>query len=303
MTLAVITPSYRNDWPLFIDLHKSVLLHTQESVKHYVIVPDIDVQFFSQVTGPRCVVVPEESLYPRHYRSVPTVNRMLHFLPRIPSSARIAALNLKRPFHPIRGWVMQQALKMEACCRADADVLLLLDSDVVLVRRVTATTLSQEGRARFYRRPRAVDAHLPRHVQWHAVSRRLLGLPPPRLPAPDYVSSFSVWDPHVLRALLAQIERVTSRHWMDAVTAQPTFSEWTLYGVFADEIMKHVVGTATESSLCHSYWDPIPLTAERAAEFVASTGPDDVAILIQSKSQTPIAVRRAALHSFDFASG
>ena len=103
MTLAVITPSYRNDWPLFTDLHQSVLLHTDESVKHYVVVPDADMRLFSQVAGPRCVVLAEESLYPHHYRSVRAVNRLMHFMPRIPPSARIAAVNLKRPFRPSEG--------------------------------------------------------------------------------------------------------------------------------------------------------------------------------------------------------
>ncbi len=299
MTLAVITPSYGYDWPLFKDLHESVLLHTQDSVQHYVIVPGADVPLFSQAAGPRCVVISEEALYPRHFRSVSTVNRILKLLPHVPSHARIAALNLKRPFHLIRGWIMQQALKIEMCRRVDAGVLLLLDSDVVLIRQVTATTLCRQGRPRFYRLPGAVDARLPRHVQYHAVSRKLLGLPPPRLPAPDYISSFGVWDPHVVRAMLTRIERVTGRYWMDAVTAQPTFSEWTLYGVFVDEFVKDVADIATESSLCHSYWDLLPLTVERAADFVASTGSDDVAILIQSKSRTPLAVRRAALRSFD----
>src|SRR6266403_2636937 len=135
MTLAVITPSYRNDWPLFKDLHESVLLHTQDSVQHYVIVPDADFQLFSQIAGPRCVVISEEALYPPHFRSVSsTVNRVLKLLPRVPSHARIAAINLKRPFHPVRGWIMQQALKMEMCRRVDAEVLLVLDSDVVLIR-------------------------------------------------------------------------------------------------------------------------------------------------------------------------
>jgi hypothetical protein len=299
MTLAVITPSYRNDWPLFTDLHQSVLLHTDDSVKHYVVVPDTDVQLFSQLAGPRCVVLPEETLYPRHYRPVPAVNRVLHHLPRIPSSARVAALNLKRPFRPVRGWVMQQALKLEACRRVEADILLLLDSDVLLVRQVTAETLSSKGHPRFYRLPGAVDSSLPRHVQWHEVSRHLLGLPPPELPAPDYVSSFSVWDPAVLRAMIQRIEQVTGRHWMDAVTAQPTFSEWTLYGVFADEFVLDIADAATELSLCHSYWDTIPLTTERAADFVAGIGAADVAVLIQSKSGTPLGVRRAALRAFD----
>jgi Family of unknown function (DUF6492) len=303
MTLAVITPSYRNDWPLFSDLHESVLRHTPDSVRHYVIVPHADEGLFAQAAGPRCVVLTEESLYPRHYRSVPAANRVLHMLPGIPASARIAAVNLRRPLRPIRGWVMQQALKMEACRRVDADALLLLDSDVVLVRPVDTAALSQDGRIRLYRRPAAVDARLPQHMQWHEVSRKLLGLPPPRFPAPDYVSSLSAWDPGVLRAMLARIEHVTGRHWMDAVTAQPSFSEWTLYGVFAEEFMPDVAGATTESSLCHSYWKAVPLTAQGAAEFVAGIGPQDIAILIQSKSRTPMAVRREALCSADPASG
>jgi hypothetical protein len=299
MTLAVITPSYAHDWPLFKDLHDSVLFHTEASVRHYVIVPNADVRLFSQATGQRCVVISEEELYPPHFRSVSMVNQMMKHVPYVPSHARIAAFNVKRPFYPIRGWIMQQALKMEMCRRVDAEVLLLLDSDVVVIRHVTAATLCRQGRPRFYRLPAAVDSRLPQHVQFHEVSRNLLGLPPPRLPAPDYISSLNVWDPYVIRAMLTRVEYVTSRYWMDAVTAQTTFSEWTLYGVFVDEFVKDIANAATDASLCHSYWDPIPLTAERAADFLASVRPDDVAILIQSKSKTPLAVRRAALRSLD----
>lgn len=298
MRLAVITPSYEYDWPLFKDLHESVLLHTEDSVLHYVIVPDTDVRLFSQIAGPRCIVIAEEALYPAHFRSARTINRVLSLLPRISPHGRIAAINLGRPFHPIRGWIMQQALKMEMCRRADADILLLLDSDVVLIRKVTAAILSRQGRPRLYRLPGAVDARLPWHVHFHEVSRQLLGLPPPVVPAPDYISSFAVWDPNIFRAMLDRIERVTGRYWMDAVTALATFSEWTLYGVYADAFVKDVADIATDASLCHCYWDPTPLTAEGAAEFVARVRPDDVAILIQSKSRTPLAVRRAALRKF-----
>lgn len=302
MNLAVITPSYRNDLGLFLDLHASVLAHTGPDALHFVIVPRQDSRLFDEATGPRCVIITEESLYSRHYRPVPAVDRAMHLLPGFPPSARIAALNLKNPFYPVRGWIMQQALKMEACRRIDADLFLILDSDVVLIREVSAARLTQEGGPRFYRRDGAVDLRLPRHVQWHEISRRLLGLPlPTPLPAPDYVSSFNVWDPRVLRSLLARIERVTGRYWMDAVTAQRSFSEWTLYGVFVNEFMKDVAVRATEASLCHSYWDHRPLTAEEATEFAAATGPEDLAILIQSKSRTPMAVRHAVLRAFSTA--
>jgi hypothetical protein len=295
MTLALVTPTYRNDLPLFADLHQSVLLYTDAAVKHYVVVPSGDADLFAAMAGPRCIIIPEESLYPAHYRSVGVVNRMLRPIPRIPSHARIAAVNLKHPLHPIRGWVMQQALKMELSRQLDADTILLIDSDVELVRPLDEAMLRRGGRAMLYRRPGAVDMGLPLHMQWHAVARRLLGLRPAQFPAADYVTSFFVWEPVVLRAMLDRIEQVTGRPWMDAVTNQRTFSEWTLYGVFAEEVMKYEKEALTESSLCHSYWGTVPLTIESAADFLSGMNPDDVAILIQSKTQTPRIVRRTAL--------
>lgn len=146
MTLALVTPSYRSDLPLFADLHQSVLRLTDDSVTHYVVVPSGDVDLFASMAGPRCIIVPEESLYPAHYRAVHTVNRVISFLPRVPAHARIAAINTKRSFRPIRGWIMQQALKMEFCRQVGADMVLLIDSDVELVRPVSEASLSRGGR-------------------------------------------------------------------------------------------------------------------------------------------------------------
>jgi hypothetical protein len=297
MTLALVTPTYRNDFPLFADLHQSVLFHTEKSVKHYVVVPKDDVGLFAAMAGPRCIIVPEESQYPTHYRNVSAVNHMLRPLPRVPPHIRIAALNTKRPFRLIRGWVMQQVLKMELSRQLNVDMVLLIDSDVELVRPLNEAMLRRDGRAMLYKRPGAVGINLPRHMQWHATARRLLGLPPAQFPAPDYVTSFCVWEPDVLRAMLARIEQVTGLPWMDAITGQRTFSEWTLYGIFAEELIKYKKEALTESSLCHSYWGDVPLTIESAASFLSGINPDDVAILIQSKTQTSRIVRRAAIEA------
>ena len=295
MTLAVVTPTHRNDLQLFADLHQSVLLHTEESVKHYVIVPGDDVGLFAEMAGPRCIIIPEESQYLPYYRSMGQVNYILRLLPCVASHVRIAAINTRRPFSPIRGWVMQQVLKMELSRQLDVDTILLVDSDVELVRPLDESILRRGGRAMLYRRPGAVGVSLPRHMQWHMVARRLLGLPPAQFPASDYVTSFCVWEPAVIRAMIARIEQVTGRSWMDAITRQRTFSEWTLYGVFAEEVMKYKKESLTESSLCHSYWGTVPLAVESAAGFISGVKPDDVAILIQSKTQTPRVVRRAVL--------
>src|SRR5262249_6131883 len=158
-------------------------------------------------------------------------------------------------------------------------------SDVELVRPISEATLTSAGYPMLYRRPDAVDDRLPVHMEWHAVSRSLLGLPSAQFPAADYVSSFCVWEPAVLQALVDRIETISGRDWMDVVTAQRSFSEWTLYGVYAENFVEHSRSAMTDESLCHSYWDQTPLLPAEAPGFMERIGPRDVAILIQSKSR------------------
>lgn len=295
MSLAVVTPSYRNDLALFSDSHRSVMRFTDEKVRHYVVVPRRDVELFAATVGPRCVIVPEESLYPAHYKPIRGINRFLGSLPHIPSHARIAAINTQHLLRPIRGWMIQQALKLEICRQLEIDTVLLIDSDVELVRRITEESLRLGEHARLYRCPGRIDTNLPLHMEWVKISRQLLGLPPVSFPASDYVSSLCVWEPSVVRAMLARVGHATSLHWMDAIIGQRTFSEWILYGVFAEDVLKYDESSMTDSSLCHSYWGNVPLTMGSVAEFVSQINSKDVAILIQSKSGTPGAVRRAAI--------
>ena len=278
MSLALVTPSYRNDAELFSDLHQSIVRMTEESVDHYVIVPAADVGLFTTIVGPRGVVVPEESLYPSHYKAIGNVSRLIHFLPGIPAHARLAAINTRNPLRPVRGWLMQQALKLEICRQLSVDTVLLIDSDVELVRPVTEARFRDGERARLYRRSKAIDSGLPLHMEWIKVSRQLLGLLPADFPASDYISSLCVWEPTIVRAMLAQVQQVSGLHWMDAIVGRKTFSEWTLYGIFAEEIMNFDNSAKTESSLCHSYWGTIPLEMGDAMEFASRIEPSDVAV-------------------------
>jgi hypothetical protein len=280
-SLAVVTPTYAPDFELFRDLHRSVLAFTDPSVVHYAVTPSRDLARFAELAGPRLVVWPEADVLPRHLVAVPGTN---------------AWINLRRPFPPIRGWVLQQIIKLAVTARMAADVVLLVDSDVLLVRPVDASTLVADGRARFYRRPRAVDGELPRHLGWHGTSRRLLGLPVRPPPLPDYVTSFNIWDPRIVRQLQLHVARSTGGHWADPLAAQLHFSEWTLYGVFVDDVLGEPAnGNASDATLCHSYWDPTPLDEPAADAFVSRLPDGDLAIMISAKSRTPLHVRRSAL--------
>jgi hypothetical protein len=279
--LAVITPSYAPDFELCRDLNESVLRRTDSTVTHYVITPRRDLSLFSVLRGPRTEVLAVDEVMPRRMMGVPWANFWV---------------NMRRPGPPIRGWMMQQLVKLQAATRIPADRLLLVDSDVIFARDVSAATFGRDGRVLFYRLDAGVHAAMPRHVIWHDVARKLLGLPAEQLPLPDYVSAFNVWDRGTVLALRDRIERVTGQRWLDAIGRQLHFSEFILYGVFVDRVLgEQAPVEPTDSMMCHSCWNSLPLTLPEAERFVGGLPPDDVAIMISAKSRTPLDVRRKAL--------
>src|SRR3954471_11978090 len=122
-TLAVLTPSFRGDARLFADLHASVLANTASSVVHHVVVPPSDLALFRQYEGPRCRVSSHREFLPRSFVSIPHASGL--------------AVHVRRPWPPVRGWIVQQIVKLAGTAAFDAQAVLVVDSDAVLVREAT----------------------------------------------------------------------------------------------------------------------------------------------------------------------
>lgn len=278
--LAVITPTWSPDAELLDELHRSVLEFTPETTIHHLIVSSRDKPRFARYAGPRCRVWTHADLLPRRYL-------------RTPGNMWV---NLRRPWPPVRGWVMQQAAKIAAAAMVDARVVLLADSDAILVRPVTSDELMSGGTVKLYRAANAVHAGMPRHVLWHTVARRLLGVPGTAVPPlPDYVNPINLWQPGVVRAMQRRITEVTGHHWLDAVTAKLHISEFILYGVFVDHL--HGAGTSprlVDDRFCLHYFEREPMDARAAVVFTDRARPDTIGIMISSHSGTPHAVRQLA---------
>lgn len=282
-TLAVLTPSFRQDAELFADLHRSVLRYTPGDTVHHVFVPPDDLPVFARFAGPRCRVRAKTEMLPHHFRQVGSGDTYL---------------NLRRPWPPVRGWVTQQAIKLAATAELDATAVLTVDSDVVLVRPITAAYLGDSpNNPPLYRLAGGVHEGMPMHIAWHRVARQLLGLPGhPVAPLPDYVSAFNFWRPEVVRAVQARITAVTGRPWIEVFTGQLRVSEFVLYGVFVDEVLNATgASTPTTTAMCHNAWQDTPLSRSEAMAFAESIPDQAVAVLISAKSRTPLDVRRAAI--------
>jgi hypothetical protein len=280
MRMTVITKSYEPDFELCADLNRSVLDYSTASVHHHIVVPRSDLKHFGRLAGSRTHIRCEADFLPSSFFPVPFSN---------------ITINLRRPVLPVRGWILQQVVKLAAVAASEDDVVLVADSDVEFIQPFSAATFMQDGVVRFYRKLGGVDQHLPRHITWHRGSRALLGLPLADPPYTDYISAMLACDPRIVRQMLARVAATTGQSWTAAIAGQLHFSEWTLYGVFVD----HVIGAsatsfASDDPLCLAYWDETPLNRDGAVDFLRGIRPTDVAAMISAKSRTPLAVRRAA---------
>jgi hypothetical protein len=277
--LEIITPSYAADRELCGDLVRSIRTFAPAGTAHTVIVPARDVALFRPLERDGATVIEVGDVLPRHFVKVPFVNGWV---------------NVRSPWPPVRGWIAQQIVKLEAVARSRADAVLVVDSDVQMVRAFTVDDFLVDGEVPLYRREGAVTAELPRHMLWDAAARRLLGLAPDASPQhPDYVCWPCLWQPSVVRAALARVEQTTRRDWASAIGRELHFSEMVLYGVYADEVASAPVHT--DDMHCPACSDEHALDSAQLTEFLASLTPSDVAVMISAKSGTDLELRRAAI--------
>jgi Family of unknown function (DUF6492) len=280
MRMSVMTKSFAPDFELCADLHRSLLDCTPDSVHHHIIAPRQDLKLFGRLAGSRTHIRSEAEFLPGSFVSSPFGN---------------FTVNLGRPFPPVRGWILQQLVKLAAVAASEDDVVLVADSDVEFIRPFTVETFVRDGVLRFFRRPNYITEQLPRHITWHRVSRALLGLPPADPPYTDYIWGMVACDPRIVRQMLARVEATTGRPWTTVIAGQLHFSEWTLYGMFVDELSAtRAKSFVSDDPLCLAYWDTSPLSSHEAIDFLHGARPTDIAAMISAKSHTPLAIRRAA---------
>jgi Family of unknown function (DUF6492) len=289
MRMSVVTKSFAPDYELCADLHRSLLNYLPDSVHHHIIVPRQDLKLFGQLAGSRTLIRCEAEFLPGSFVSAPFGN---------------FTVNLGWPFPPVRGWVLQQLVKLAAVAASEDDVVLVTDSDVEFIRPFTVESFVRDGVVRFFRRPNYITERLPHHITWHRASRALLGLPPADPPYTDYIWGMVACDPRIVREMLARVEVTTGRPWTSVIAGQLHFSEWTLYGMFVDELSgTRAKSFVSDDPLCLAYWDTSPLSSHGAIDFFHSARPTDIAAMISAKSRTPLAIRRAAFARYRDANG
>ncbi|MFB2551041.1 DUF6492 family protein [Ensifer soli] len=283
---AIVTASYVNDFERCRLLCESIDRHVMGDFIHYILVSGRDLALFRALEGARRRIIDERDLLPSWLVALPDPTALMR---------RQVWLSPFSP--PLRGWHVQQLRRMALARQIGETAMLTVDSDVVLIRDFDPATLWQGERLAFYRRPGAIDEDIRSdHLKWLKHSERLLGLPPARLPATDYISSLIPWRTDTCRRLLDHIEARHGRHWVKAMIGTRAFSECIIYGRFVDEVLGGEGHVAMPQALCHSLWfeDSYDRNLSGLRRFVADMAPNQIALQIQSFIGHSIADIRAA---------
>ena len=274
--LEIITCSYRPDLARCQRLCQSVERYVPAHITHTLIVPARDVEHFKHLENSRRRVLPVQAVVPGHYRQLPLGDKFW----------------VDHRGWPVRGWVMQQLVKLSVSRATHAELLLFADSDLQFIQPFDPRRVYRDGRLRLHRVPGAMNEG--RHHQWHRRAGILLGEKPDYFGS-DYVGQLITWRRSHLVALQSHIEAQLGRPWHTAVARSMDISEYTLYGAFVE----HVMGEASHGhyyqaeELCHCCW--FDHEAEALRDGRAALAPGAMALLVQSNLGLTPSGERAVL--------
>lgn len=281
-SLEIITCSYRPDLERCRRLCDSIDRHMPQEIRHVLVVPGRDLAQFAPLASTRRVVAAAEDILPRRFLQIP----------------RAEKLWIDRLGWPIRGWILQQLIKLSANRATSAELIMFADSDLQFVRDFDVSHVYRDGRLRLHRIPGAMNEG--RHRRWHRRAGTLLGVPSGYFGS-DYIGQLITWRRSQLLGLQQHISEVHDRPWHVTVSRSLDFSEYILYGSYVEHIAGHAAHGHyyEQQDLCHCCWfneqaDDLLSGEQRLAS-------QAVALLIQSNlgldSAQEAAVLRAASRS------
>ena len=268
MQATLITPSYFRDYNLCAKLCETVDKYASEDIKHKIIVDNqSDYELFSKLANTRRTIHFAKDVLDASFFKIPFMKK-LWFTP----------ISLK----PVRGWILQQLIKLSIPNLVEDGVAVYTDSDIRFVRPFDSNSFAQDGRVYLNRIPGA--AQLDTHKRWHRTAAYALGLEEKDYFGSDYIDNAVTWHVPTIKKLQQHISDVHGKSWLKVMSNQLHFSEYILYGIYVE----HVIGLENSAhiprheSLCHNSWDYKLDNAEDVENFANNIKPHHVAVLVQS---------------------
>lgn len=278
----VITPTYRGDREQFALLNESFQRFAPPGLLHQVIVDRCDLPLFEPFRHDRMRLTTAEAVLPGHVRKLTVAGRSAWVSTRFP---------------PVRNWIAQQLMKIAAACAADRPFVLFADSDVVFLRPFGVDRFT-DGHRVALSRVRAEFEDLP---HWRQASARLLKAGDPgRFATVNYVSNLIPWRRDTARAMVARVEAEHRGGWAASVARELRFSEYTLYGVFAEEVLglDDAGHYPWDDPILNMCWDEPMASRTEIDKLLDRTLDDHIGAMFHSKAPFHPGHLRAAVESW-----
>lgn len=286
-SLTILTCSMARDAALFALLARSVDECAAADIPHKVVVPGRDMDVFRPFANARREIIAQEDVLPFRIYKLP--GALKYLAPLAPSFRRPVYVNNR--LSAIRGWILQQLLKIEMSRTATQAQVLHVDSDVFFFRPMQAGDTFTNGRPRFFFADGATGN--PLHGGWIEAAGRMLGITPDPAQPRHYVENCVPWASEVVRGMTQRISETHGRPWYEVLLGEETLSEYYIYGLYVD----HLCGTGTLApdpmSFCHSYWPDTDDAPMQADAHVGGLDPRHFAMAVQSTHPLSVADRVA----------
>ena len=234
---------------------------------HLLLIDEAERELFQPLVNSTVHLITKESLLPWWVRRNPLSSRWW--------------LTLKSL--PVRGWIMQQVIKLAIAERFDADILLFADSDMVFIKPFSPSHIIRDQRVRHFRAERGpMQYSARRYRNWYQFAANVCGVADPNSISGSYIAQLNSWRHENVIELYRLLEKDRGQ-WMTRMMRCLDFSEYVLYGAFVDHVLGDLSGHYQDSNqLCHSSWFYPVQTACDVTDFIDMLSPAHHAVHLQS---------------------
>jgi Family of unknown function (DUF6492) len=283
-TFAFVTPSYAPDFQRCKLLCWSIKQFVTLPIKHYIIVDRKDLILFQQLADFNTIILTKEDILPAWIKQAPFFSR------------KNIWFNLKGHKSGnwlLRGWLIQQIIKLAAAQYVAEEVIVFVDSDVAFIDNFDVHTLVQGDQVRLFRVDHSTDQDTPLWKQWKNTAKRLLNLPLENNYYDYYVSQIVTWRRDTLIQMYCFIEQNFQQNWLEVIATVKDLSEYVLYGLFANYVLGEKAGHYDNhlQKICWCYWEDEPMSQQQLTEFFqAAQG--HKAVMISAKSSIDLSIEQ-----------
>lgn len=288
-TFAFITPSYAPDFQRCKLLCWSIKQFISFPVKHYIIVDKRDLDLFQQLSDSNTTILSKEDVLPPWIKRIP-----LPFFDK--KNIWLNLKGYKSGNWLLRGWLIQQIVKLAAAQYVEQEVLVFVDSDVAFIDSFDIHTLiNKENKVRLFRVEHSTDIDVVIGREWKNSANRLLSLPLENHYYDFYVSQIVTWRRSNLIKLYKHIEENFRQNWLEVISGAKDLSEYVLYGIFVNYVIERNAGHYDDhlQPICWCYWKDNPMLNDELEKFFQEAkSSNHKAVMISAKSSIDLSIEQ-----------